>query len=595
MRIWADVYSNQDVKIAAGVRLSSASVSKELDNAGSFSLTFTLSDQQMFDLFTLERRVRLYIEEDNKTRLFGTGVLRKRNIPDKTKVTFSGPDSLDALARKSTLLGLSFNNAAMSSAVATLVSLANWSATVDSDAIVNGRFEGSSVLKALIQLVKQKGIHLREGIDPNTIEVGAFGEAATLRAVHPGTITTELDQDTLVIIDNLRQTSSSQEVVNWIVPLGGGDGSAAVTLEESSHTIPSIVANGSTLKYLSNQESIDAYGQIERLLKFPEIVPISTSTAARQLAADALYDYAQSWLTKNSVVLETYSMTLQKCRAVIRPGDMIRVVYKDFIETDAGGFAPVDLNEDMWVMKVTQNVGDKGLQMTLDIATIDRLPVDDETIIADTVDAITVSTINPKPNFNQSNFFYAYDIDSTHPFTIPLVITDATLSLTRALMTIKSRPFRANTRGATPHYHLTARVNDGTTPGVFAVRTWTFVEQSTGNLIHASISTDAGATPRFIDSQPNGISTLEYGIFDDTVYPESVDIVVDGQTVATGLGTHLSAIDTVIDITGFLNEAPGGLQSEHSIDFTCDSDQGKIEVQIELYTQIMPFKIGSGV
>ena len=121
MRLWADVFDTNDAKIGTVVKLNSAAVTRALDGAGNVSVTFPATDEATFDLLQLERRIRIYVEQDEQPRLLGKGVIRDLSLDEtSTRATASGPDSLDALKRKSVLLGRSFDNQPISTIAASL-------------------------------------------------------------------------------------------------------------------------------------------------------------------------------------------------------------------------------------------------------------------------------------------------------------------------------------------------------------------------------------------------------------------------------------------------------------------------------------------
>lgn len=599
MRIWADVFNTQDVKLGAVTRLNSISVTKGLDGAGSVNLTFPASDQATLEMLLLERRVQLYIEHDNQPRLLGKGVIRDLSLdPSNTKVIATGPDSLDALTRKSVLLGRSYDNQTIAGVAADLLTLVpGWTANVTSTGAISGRFDGSNVLSALIRIAEEQGIHIRESLDQNVIDIGAFGDDNGVVALKPGSITAEImSRDSILIIDNIKRKSSSRKVYNWIVPLGAGEGGAALTLRDSSHTIPSITGpDGNLIYYLFDQDSIDAYGQSEKVLKFAQIVATEPTEIAKQYAADMLYDQGMSWLRRNSQPQDSYSMTAKKCRTPIRPGDKIKVMYKGFVEAEGGIFTYLDIDAYFWIMKVTNGVNDSGESLTLEISTVDRLRLEAEGIaggIVQQMEIADVRAVSIQPNFNLHTIGPEKQvIDSTHSMTMPLKITDATHELVRCMISIKSQPIRADVSGAASHTHLAARTMDGTTPGAMVIRQFTFFEQGTGTLIHANISTDAGAGLRLLDAQASGGVSLSYGPYDDTVYPDSVSFSINGVVIATGLGTGGVAIDEEISIAGFLIDAVGGLRQEHQLLFTCAAGKGEIQVRIEVYSHISPINL----
>lgn len=369
MRLWAEVFDPNQAKVGEAYALTGASVSSALDTAGTFSLRCPASADQTVDLLAQLRRVRIWVEQDGAVRALGSGTIRERSVDESESgatVTVTGPDAMDDLTRKSTLIKREYTSTSISTIATRLVNLVpGWSIEVDSGlGSTTMRFDGVSVLKALIRVAEENGLHLRLGTSPNTLEMGAFGDDNGLIALKPGSITHDLDEaDNVVLVNNLKQKQVSRDLVNWIIPVGDGDIDTALDLSGSSHSVAHILGPDGVrqLYYLSDQDSIDAYGQIEKVLRFKEVV-----------TADALYAAASAKLARLSVPLETYSMSVRKNRASIRPGDQMQVKYKGRVPTVAGYFTYINLNDFFWVLKVTQDVSDTGVSTNLDIATIDR-------------------------------------------------------------------------------------------------------------------------------------------------------------------------------------------------------------------------------
>ena len=99
-------------------------------------------------------------------------------------------------------------------------------------------------------------------------------------------------------------------------------------------------ADGHTLYFMTNPDSIATYGVIQKAGMFKDIAPLTNSPASKEIASNALYDVAHAWLDRNSIAQYTYSITLKKVSRVIRPGDKIlkpstfpsAYTYTDFIQ-----------------------------------------------------------------------------------------------------------------------------------------------------------------------------------------------------------------------------------------------------------------------
>ncbi len=77
-----------------------------------------------------------------------------------------------------------------------------------------------------------------------------------------------------------------------------------------------------------------------------------------------------------------------------------------------------------------------------------------------------------------------------------------------------------------------------------------------------------------------------YGVFQDTVYPAGVGVKINGVDLGISIGTSGSSTTHEVTITDELNNAIGGLQQRHTIEFYCASSYGRIEVEVHMVASI---------
>lgn len=611
MRIVATVLNADGTVVGDGplVTLKSASVTRALDGAGSIQIDVPGTDRRAVELLQNKRRIIAYtLQPDNSLRELGRGIIDDIDRNDTAggwTMSASGPDILAELKYTNTLFNRSYNQKTISEISSGLIGImtewgwTGWSATASGTALlISARYDAATVLKAMQQLVSQQGLHLRLAASGKGVEIGAFGADAGLTIISPKQAPPEIYQnDDAALIERIKLKTSSEDIMTWMLPLAGGDNvDSALSLQYSNRTTPypiltMIGPDGRSLKYIQKQSAIDKYGIIPKVGTFKDIAPLSNTDTDIRNAANATYDAAVAQLERYSEPLEAYSLTVRKCVKTIRPGDKVHIQYQGEIEDEDGVFKYRDIDADFWVMRATERFGLEGGTLDLDVSSIDRYPSSEGTFIMNGLEKISIQGINVQPNFVLAPYGpYQRDIDSTHAINVPLRIRDSVFELSRCLLQIKSTPFRSNAKSVTFHDHLVARVNDGTPAGAMVVRRYTFLEQTTGNLIHADISTDAGAAPVFLQTAVSGTTSLDYGIYDDTVYPANITVKVDGVTVASGLDPSGTGLDFEMDIAAQLRT---NLRSTHTINITCASGQGEMEVSFELYPNITPFKLGT--
>lgn len=175
-------------------------------------------------------------------RLLGVGILRKLSgDAGSLMITPNGPDQLDELRRANTLLGRTYANMILPSVAGNLTALASgWGVNADEapETAVTARFDGVSALKALQELAARYGQHLRWE-DDRELTFGPLGDAAPLRIVQSGgSLPAEAyANDDVAYIDRLTWLDDSEAVANWVIPIGGGQGEAAFTLQHRTRDV----------------------------------------------------------------------------------------------------------------------------------------------------------------------------------------------------------------------------------------------------------------------------------------------------------------------------------------------------------------------
>jgi hypothetical protein len=78
--------------------------------------------------------------------------------------------------------------------------------------------------------------------------------------------------------------------------------------------------------------------------------------------------------------------------------------------------------------------------------------------------------------------------------------------------------------------------------------------------------------------------TMQYGIYDDTAYPTTISLSIDGTDRTGALGGPWAggggALNVELDVTTYLVNAAGGLRIPHTLVFSCTGGQGQIVATI---------------
>lgn len=573
MRIWADVYNSSGVKVAQIHSLISANATAVLDQAGTFDLQCAL-DPDVLSYLVNGNEVALFAQEDEETPFQWTrGKIVKPRVQetaDNVNISIGGRDQINELNFRTVGLGRSYSAQTMQTIMSDLAELVpGWTASVETASaslLQTARFDGSRVLRAISQSLKQLGLHFRLSETSRQIEVGAFGVAATtangeaIWAMQaPSSFSKELySNDNVLIIDSISVTEDSDPVLNWAIPMGAGEGTAATTLKDTSYeilnasdntiyragTVPTYPIYLRVNDFGINEYYIDASDGDELrqdTLSFKTIGPIANSALAKQLASDALADACMASLARTRIALTSYTLNVRKMRVNVKPGELLHVQYKGMVPTIGGNLTYIDVDDDLWVMSVQHSASDSGFTHTLQVSTIDRHVMDDTDILVEVLDRSEVRNVSIQ--------------------TFPFGFQDSS-----------ERVIQGNTPATTPYRDATFGIQ---IPDIFVDVIKVSLHFITRPLYS---TTDVGpvtgaATPYALD--------YSFRVYESTNYPSDISLFIDGVDRTTALGgpwnpsAGNSAVDVTLDITNYIVNAVGGLYQDHSIVFKAGDKTGE--------------------
>lgn len=640
MALWCDVFNAAGTKIGTGPiqTLLNVNVARKLDREGTVSLQFPSTDKMAADHILKGARVRVYLTHGNEnsgdytTREIANGIVETITGSDASGswlMTATGPDTLRELSNIDTMLGLEYNsdtntanpgeNWLAEEIVQDLISrVSGWSVTVDDEDPYYVRYDGMSILKALLKLAADRGKHVRLGTTANTLEYGAFGDSSGLTLIQPqSTAYGAHNNPALAYVESLQLTDTNKDVVNVIVPLGAGRGETRLDLSDLvgrsiadgyPYDVVEITRNGRTQYALVDSASIAASGRVERVKVFSQIQVQSNSAADIELAKQALYDAAAAWLQQNSVAQETYNVTLLDVRQTIRPGQLVRLKYKGMIQvTGTSTFLPYrDIDADYWVLEAQESVGNDGARATLKLSNVDRVMQDAAQIIVGRLEEVSLQNLVIESNTNSAPYYFEGQIAPGFAATKYLVVTNRTLRIRQVLLYLTSSPLRSTIRGAAagPHNHVKWFADyQGDYTGLFEERVFKALDLTAGSgnpdpnnpahYLYAkwNVNTTAPSASRTIsrEDDPAHEHEAKYGIYDDSQYPGGITLEVNGQNITAALGgswgTTNSPVDLTLDITPYIT-SESTIQKRHTIKIGCASGQGTVEGWVSVYEDI---------
>lgn len=538
MNVWLEVYGadgNQRTGVIRNVK--SLNLTRRLDGVGALKASLIGTDRRALGLLVHGARVRGYVSIDQQRREVGRGIVRRpatSDSPGGSSFTVDAPDELSELKDTSVLLGRTYGVGTpvqIGSVVDNLVSLANgWTADATGlDKLVSMRLDGASVLKGLQILAEQNGLHLRQAVGAKVVEFGAFGADIDLTLINSTHTSKQLQlNDDIALITEISVDSDSEDVVNRIYPVGGGEGLARINLANSTRSTPYAIqsvtgADGEPLRYIETGER-----PVREVVRRYEITPLANSAAAKQEADNSLYDAAAADLARSSVVQSTYNVTVAKCRKTVRPGDKVKIRFKGVIEDARGLYTYRDIDGDFWVLSVRENFNLSGQTVSMVVSNVDRQPMDSAEKLAQTVSKVQTRSYEVK------NFPYTYAntwVDTVmrggfftnKPARFVVPVSDIVTSILRVLIRVKTYPLDSGT-------------------GLTSLR--------------------QGSTD---------LAVSTYSVQEHDYYPHNLSIKINGVDVTSALGgpwgSYTSSLDVQLDITDYIVNASGGLYQDHDIEF----------------------------
>ena len=395
-QIWAEVFDPTLTSLGV-VDLVSASITKSLDIVGTISIVAATTDPMANELLQIWRTIKIYWRNPNRGVTFvGGGVLLSSNVnASGSQVTWSGQDISNELRRITTWRGLEYNDQSVEDVIDDLIGMVpGWEALIDGGlGNTSRRYDGQSVLRAILAVVEGIGVHTRllETETTKFIEVGQFGDDSGLRMARIEVPAKELSQNPdLIIINALSVIEDGFEIKNVVEPVWGS-GAAVLTLRRSTRTSPYPILerpgpDGRTIYYLENTASVAQYGEVQGVITMfdaPYIAPDGGVSVVN--AANVVYDWGASELDRLSMPKKVYQASGLKLDRELKPGEKLRLFYKGLTYRNGVAVNWLDVDDDFWVLSVSQNYSNRGQSISVQISNIDQAPADAASMIADSM------------------------------------------------------------------------------------------------------------------------------------------------------------------------------------------------------------------
>jgi hypothetical protein len=550
MRVFVDVYDASGNKVGEGpIRTASGvSVSRELDGLGSISFQVPATDPRTAAI-THGSIVGITLVQGAKRRELGRGFVTsidQSEASGDSRINIDCPDDLQLLQNIIVGRAKTYQDVPLGNAVNDLAGKAGWTALVDGLNInIEARFDGSSLLKALQTIAEEKGLHFRRGEGSNVIEFGVLGKDNGITVRGPKQILRYDQRADIAYVHRLDITSASESIATEILPLGGGEGEAAITLAKSTRSgDPYVIEvrtgdSGRKEYWLVDTAARAKYGVRQRMLTFKNINPVSNSQSGLIRTANALYDAAAAWLKRNSIPQTTYSASAKGVNKTIRPGDRIRIVYDGMVWRDGKPYRYMKINDLFWVLSVSESVGDNSLSVDLKLSDVDQQP-----------DTEAGALIKAMENLQ---------VRERKPITTVSWVTQTYYDYTQGSDPVADPIFSQNSRSAKFRFATDELMTD-IIKVIFRFRTSPFV-------IPATITTSGVWSPNYNSY-----------MISSPVYPRRIKLFVNGVDVTTKFGGPWNDGDNNVpviveaDITDEILAA--GVQNDHLIEVLAGQGNG---------------------
>lgn len=619
MRIWCVVYNpTYSLVVSDGpIFLESVSITRSLDRLTRLNAPIAGNDIRALQHIEARRIVEIFVQPATPAdlppvaaRLLGVFIIDSLNMSineSGIKRTIQGTGVLLALKDKLTLPGLTYDNATIEdifNSANGLATLAGWTADVEAGIAANTtsvRFDGTNIFKSMQAVTEIQGLHLRH-TSGTVVDVGVFGTAN-------GYLLTSIEGDTggLNNYDTMPLLIESMEIVedaagdfyNYVLGYGAGQGDARLSLEKSTRPGVIEVNDGARIhRVIKDDASIATYGQIERMVQIKKLAPVGTSEAQQINAANALFDGLYENLQRHKEPQERYRVTVQNVQNTIQPGDKMRLVYDGVVHKD-GLSAPykwATINDDFWVMSVTENVGINGVQLQLEISNVDTYNTNAAEIIVGMVESIEVTNIGVQPYpVSYPWVISPQPIDTATPIQFEFPIFENVIRLVSVKAFITRRVWTAVAGAAGgDHKHLVAEhiATD------FYLGSPTFVQAEYEYAINAdpddtntfsmNILVGDGAQDTWYTKGASSSHTHPFdAVQQDSVIPEDCSLVVNGTLVSSALfPTSGGSNREEIDITEEVLAKSGGWRAWHDVAIDCGTNRGDISVTFFIEVEI---------
>lgn len=624
-----------------GLNVGTPTTILELNNTNSLdkigSLSFKMPSQDRFTQYLI---AGTYFDVyDDKDGSLGTYLFKSKSITDQNGISITQVECYDTL-KELTFETVGFNRTyeyqPVSDVIQDLVVLyPGWTANVESGlGNTTIDYQGESIFRAIDEQRDRNVAHFRLK-QSRVLDFGYFGDISEIVFTNMrGQHQPDFDNNpNIALVTAITVNEESDDIYNKVIPLGFGQGVTQLTIERASLGDYEVQIGTnqdfSPYYYIQNELSSTKYGTRTRILSLPNIRPLDNNDQNIINAANALKLTAESYLARNLEPKSEYSIQVSLIKKPLYVGQLVKVDYKGVSDN----YKYVEIDDYFYVMDITRNRNvDGSRNFTVTISSVDIRRTSDQDIMIDVVRDLRSlnihipATLSYFQNSDNKRIAGNIDVSQRTNAEFTLRMKEEILYLNRALLQFTTSALQTDATGVAAGG---SSVQTSTSSGAHRHQMFYWNGNHAPNSYinsqdYGAVGDAAGTSPKFIavwDNDggntddiytfeaannhshdiniPSHTHDLVFGLFEDTVFPQHIGIVIDGIDYTTQLleqinETDFSPLDTQsytyeVDITSILNI---DLKRNHSIVFYANSDtQGSISVNINCLVTIQPIRI----
>ncbi len=454
---WVDIEDATGARLGSGpLRAHNFTLKKPLSAAGEFSFEVSIADPNRAVLQEKRTAICWYVDTLGVLRAFGGGIIDVIKIVVSEDGDLSYQVSGNDLGRELNYrsvgsLQLADESAGVTNGPALIMASApsGWALTGGTTLQpVYASFDGESVLNALIRCGEHISEHWRLGAGREVVWLGPQSsfQSCGVRAIqHINDPVAAEGQENLAVISSLEEVRDAADVVTRIIPRGSGNGNAIVTLAAATEDPPAGYTLDKAGNFLRHDAAEALYGQIERVVDFKDLGPISNSDLDVQNAANMLLRASVAYLQKYSQPCQAFTLQLANANRLLESGTTMRVVYRKLMD----GEPIYDLDGTFIITEVEQRIDENGVQTSaVQISNLDRQPMSDAEYLVNQAQSAKVFAAHPQLSASVDNIGFRDELDSSHAASFRFWLGLEYTTIQRTVLRFRVQPLRSTVKSS---------------------------------------------------------------------------------------------------------------------------------------------------